>query len=99
MLIIKQKPMNTKAINIQKGTTYLSEVMPQLPINCLFNKGVPGCGGTTLALNNNIPTVICVPFISLANNKAIQSIDNKKLYPHEVFSVNSNVTEDEFSEY
>jgi hypothetical protein len=91
--------MKTTTINIPKGTEYLSDVMETLPLNCLFNKGVPGCGGTTLALNNDIPTVVCVPFISLAHNKAIQSIDNTELYPHEVFSVNGGVTEGEFSDY
>lgn len=91
--------MNITPINIPAGTNYLSDVMTALPVNCLFNKGVTGCGGTTIALNNDIPTVICVPYISLAENKSIQSKNNKDLYPHEVFSVHGNVTTKEFSSY
>ena len=38
--------MITSTIKIPKGTNYLSDVMNKLPENCLFNKGVTGCGGT-----------------------------------------------------
>ena len=51
---------------------YLSEVMRELPKNCLFNKGKVGCGGTTLALNSDKNYVICVPFQSLIKNKMAQ---------------------------
>lgn len=51
---------------------YLSEVMKELPKNCLFNKGKVGCGGTTLALNSDKNYVICVPFQSLIKNKMAQ---------------------------
>ena len=91
--------MTTTIKNIPAGTTYLSDVMTELPVNCLFNKGITGCGGTTIALNNSIPTVICVPYISLADNKADQSKTNKGLYPYEVFPVHGKVTDEKFSEY
>ena len=91
--------MTITSIKIPTGTNYLSEVMPVLPINCIFNKGVTGCGGTTIALSNDTPSVICVPYISLAINKAIQSKDNPELYPHEVFAVYGDVTMQQLMEY
>ena len=91
--------MKTSTINIPAGANYLSDVMDELPLNCLFNKGVTGCGGTTIALTNNVATVICVPYVSLAVNKSIQSKTNSKLYPHEVFPVHGDVTTKEFTKY
>jgi hypothetical protein len=91
--------MITSTTIIPAGTNYLSDVLTELPVNCLFNKGVTGCGGTTIALTNDVPTVICVPYVSLADNKSIQSNYNKELYPHEVFAVHGNVTAKEFSSY
>ena len=52
---------------------YLSSKMSELPVNCLYNKGKVGCGGTTLAINSNKPYVICVPYISLCENKSNQN--------------------------
>ena len=36
--------------------------MAELPKNCLFNKGKIGCGGTSLAIESDMPYVIAVPF-------------------------------------
>lgn len=58
---------------------YLSEFRSSLPTNCLFDKGKVGCGGTTLALENDEPYVICVPFQSLVENKVKQYEDGKIL--------------------
>ena len=43
--------------------------MSELPTNCLFNKGVTGCGGTELTLSNDRNTIIAMPFVSLVVNK------------------------------
>lgn len=43
--------------------------MPDLPHNCIFNKVVTGCGGTTIALTNNENYVIAVPTTDLIVNK------------------------------
>lgn len=59
-----------------KNMTYLSDIISELPTNCLFNKGKVGCGGTTLAIEGNKPYVICVPFVSLIINKMTQYINN-----------------------
>lgn len=44
--------------------------MNELPVNCIFNKGITGCGGTELALRNEKHTIIAMPFISLVANKS-----------------------------
>ena len=62
---------------IQAPTTakYISE-MPEyvydLPDNCYLDKTITGSGGTTHALTNEVPYIIAVPYISLADNKQAQ---------------------------
>ena len=46
--------------------------MTEIPINCLFDKGITGCGGTHVALTNNKNTIVAVPYISLVKNKVNQ---------------------------
>lgn len=58
-----------RTINIPAGIKYLSEVMNELPENCIFNKGKVGCGGTTIAINSADNYIIIVPFISLIDSK------------------------------
>jgi hypothetical protein len=72
--------INTKLyVQIDCGNKkYLSEVeafKDGLPKNCLFHKGMTGVGGTTIALNDDYPTVICLPFKSVIDNKVHQSMD------------------------
>jgi hypothetical protein len=43
-----------------------------IPVNCLFDKGITGCGGTELAIRNNKNTIIAVPYVSLVENKGAQ---------------------------
>ena len=40
--------MKIKDINIPSEHRYLSELMDFLPGNCILNKGMCGCGGTTM---------------------------------------------------
>ena len=80
-----------KNITIPTGKTYLSEVISDLPTNCLFDKGAVGCGGTTLAINSKENYVICVPFVSLVNNKVNQH-DN-------LFAVKEGVTVQAIKDY
>lgn len=47
-----------------------------LPKNAIFDKGKVGCGGTTLALESEHPYIICVPFVSLIENKVEQIKSN-----------------------
>lgn len=64
--------MEDYKLKIPSSVKYINEVITELPHNCLFNKGIPGCGGTTIALTNEDNYVICVPFVSLIENKCNQ---------------------------
>ena len=49
--------------------SYMSEIMHELPNETLLNKGVTGCGGTTVELLSKRNSIILVPTIELAKNK------------------------------
>ena len=53
--------------NIQEKDGYLA--MADLPHDCIFNKVRTGCGGTTIALQNEENYVIAVPTTELIINK------------------------------
>ena len=78
-------------ITIPSGTKYLSDEMTSLPINCLFDKGRVGCGGTTIAIKDSEPTVIVVPFIPLIESKVSQHKN--------ILGVMGGVTDTEILEY
>ncbi|SHN29811.1 hypothetical protein SAMN04488057_117105 [Cyclobacterium lianum] len=79
--------MKTQLIRIKSGTQFIGEALHnQLPKNCIFDKGKVGAGGTTIALTNNENYVVCVPYISLINNKIEQSRNNS-LYPYSILKV------------
>ena len=48
---------NTLKINSTDGYLHLED----LPHNCIFNKVITGCGGTTIAITNSENYVIAVP--------------------------------------
>lgn len=52
-----------KKLEIQEHDGFLD--LEDLPHNCIFNKVVTGCGGTTIALKNGENYVIAVPTLSL----------------------------------
>ena len=70
---------------------YLGEFMQILPKNCLFNKTLTGCGGSTIALTNLENYVIAVPFRAL--------IENKKSSNANILGVYAGVTEEEIKGY
>ncbi len=43
--------------------------MTEIPVNCVFNKGVTGCGATTLAIKQPGHTILALPFRGLVDNK------------------------------
>ena len=69
--------MEKITINVPSGTKFLSDFTTEegdrfrLP-NGILNKELTGCGGTTLALEDENRTVICSPRIRLLENKAAQ---------------------------
>jgi len=73
-----------KTITAPKGVTYLSEIKDfEMPVNCIFNKGKTGCGGTEHVINQNGHAIIAVPTINLVKNK-----ETKREYrKHDVLGV------------
>ena len=59
---------------IESNKNYLSEVIDTLPSHVLLNKGMVGCGGTTLELTCKRNSIVLVPTINLVNNKATGDI-------------------------
>lgn len=58
-----------------RGCNFLSEYMQELPSNCLFNKGVTGCGGTHLELHlSKRNSLVLVPMIELVKNKISNAV-------------------------
>lgn len=51
----------------------------KLPVNCIFDKGITGCGGTELALKNDKNTIIAMPYVSLVQNKVQQEKHKEKV--------------------
>jgi len=49
--------------------------MDRIPENYVFNKGVTGCGATTLAIKQPGHTILAVPFVDLILNKVAQHQD------------------------
>lgn len=56
-------------IKTQGFENFLSQVLEVIPSNCLLNKGVTGCGGTTLEIESKRNSIILVPNINLVLNK------------------------------
>ena len=58
-----------KTIKANENDLFLNQILKQIPSNCLFNKGVTGCGGTTLEIESNRNSIILVPNVNLVLNK------------------------------
>lgn len=79
-----------------EGATYLGEIKDfEIPVNCIFNKGKTGCGGTEVAINQKGHTIIAMPFVNLVKNKEIPNERRK----HDVFGVHGDITNQEIIEY
>ena len=81
---------------INKQYNYLGQVpefrQSGLPSGYLINKGKVGCGGTSLALEDNRDTIVCVPFVSLIKNKIAK-------YGDKILGVYQGVTKEDIAEY
>lgn len=65
-------------LNINSNDGFLH--LPDLPYNCIFNKVITGCGGTTIVLNNDQNYVIAVPTTELIVNKCASTKNIFGLY-------------------
>lgn len=66
--------MKEETVYIPKECSYLSDYIDVLPSNCILDKGMCGCGGTTLELTSKRNSLILVPTINLVLNKAKEGI-------------------------
>ena len=55
-------------ITLTKGQ-YLSEIMKEIPSDCILSKKIPGCGATTLELNTDRNSIIIVPNVPVILSK------------------------------
>lgn len=55
-------------ITLHKGQ-YLSDVMNEIPSNCILSKRIPGCGATTLELETQRNSIIVVPNLPVIKSK------------------------------
>lgn len=58
-----------KEIKMIEPYKYLGQLWVRLPNKCILNKGVTGCGGTTVELKSNRNSIILVPTVELVRNK------------------------------
>ena len=66
--------------------------MTEIPVNCIFDKGRTGCGGTELALRNNKNTIIVMPYVNLVINKEVQ-------HDGRVLGVYQGISNEDIEEY
>lgn len=92
-----ENPQEGKTIHIPAGIRYLVGNLENndLPMNCLFDKGRTGCGGTTVALENDKNYIVLVPMVNLIKNKLAQVEKGD----YEIFGVHKGVYDEEFIEY
>ena len=95
-----------KTIKITSQNGYLN--LPDLPYNCIFNKSITGCGGTTIALFNDEPYIVAVPTTELIINKTglseagaatITSPDGKEQTVFGLFGIFSYPVKKQLKEY
>lgn len=72
----------------------MSDFLTEIPVNCLFNKKQTGCGATELAIRNDIPTLIAMPYVALVKNKTIYRQDKI-----EVLGVYEGIGEQDIIDY
>lgn len=84
--------MEVEIINVPEGKAYLGQFLNELPVNCLFDKGRTGCGGTNLAIENDKDTIIAMPYVALIKNKISQHGDI-------ILGVHGETTSEEITDY
>ena len=77
-------------ITLKEGQ-FLSDVMNEIPSNCILSKRIPGCGATTLELDTNRSSIIVVPNVPVIVSKC-----NK--YPN-LLGVYEGVNQSQIIEY
>lgn len=63
-------------VKLKEGQ-YLSNVMTEIPSNCILSKRIPGCGATTLELTTDRNSIIIVPNVPVIQSK-VKKFPNMK---------------------
>lgn len=77
-MIMKQETnlQSVELIHVPEGETHLNQRwIKEIPVNCIFDKAVTGCGATTLAIQQAGHTILAMPYVSLIKNKKQQHRD------------------------
>ena len=86
--------MEVKIITASTTAKWVEEI-PELenllPENCILDKGITGCGATTLAIENDRSTLIAAPTVNLIKNKMQEHAD--------LLGVYGGVTNQEIADY
>ena len=92
--------MAKQIIKANENCRYLSDIKElenKLPVNCLFDKGITGCGATTIAIENEIDTIIAMPYVNVIKNKEAQYPNER--CNNELLGVYEGVSNDEILDY
>ena len=89
--------MDREPIPAEENCNFLNEFMTELPVNCLFDKGKTGCGGTTIAIENDKDTIIAMPYVNVIKNKVAQ-YPNKEC-SNVLFGIYEGVTDEQIIDY
>ncbi|MDL2212919.1 hypothetical protein LJC72_05815 [Bacteroides sp. OttesenSCG-928-D19] len=92
--------MEKVIVKAPEGCEYLSQIKElenKLPVNCLFDKGITGCGATTIAIENKKDTIIAMPYVSVIKNKVAQYPNER--CNHELLGIYEGVKDDRILDY
>ena len=64
--------MRENVIKIPAKTKFLSDFLDFIPSHKLINKGITGCGGTTVELESKRNSIILCPTCNLVESKSAQ---------------------------
>ena len=78
-------------VTLNKEKRHLSDVMHEIPTNCILSKRIPGCGATTLELRTKHNSIILVPNVPVINSKCLKD--------ENIFGVFEKIDEPKIVEY
>lgn len=59
-----------KTIRLRSNNHFLLDYTDKLPSHCLINKGITGCGGTTVELKSKRNSIVLCPTKNLVTSKS-----------------------------
>lgn len=82
--------MQKQIINVPKGIRFLSQITNSIHDRCILNKGITGCGGTTVEINSPRNSIILVPIVNLIKSKQVTT---------NIFGVYGDVKNNQIKDY